>query len=183
MADWTLRITRDALADAFRALGAFAPEDRTVPVRMTHRDGLLTLAALAAEADAPADGDWPSRVVMSLANFTAFADMLPPGDIVTLIFDGTAVQIGPTRFSAQSPGSFIEPAPVTVGMSQLDLLTSVARHGRERVIAATGEAMIKDAELRLWDVALAAGDRARAIGISEEDIEAALWLWLKRRAG
>lgn len=154
-----------------------------MPVRLTHRDGLLTLAALAAEADAAADGDWPSHVVMSLANFTSFADMLPPGETVTLTFDGAAVQIGPTRFSAESPDRFIEPAPVSVGMSQLDLLTLVARHGRERVVVATGEALIKEAELRLWDIALAAGDQARKIGINEEDIEAALWLWLKRRSG
>ncbi|MFT3811420.1 MAG: hypothetical protein QM698_16025 [Micropepsaceae bacterium] len=176
-------MSREALAEALRSLGAFAPEDMTVPVRMTHRDGLLTLAALAAEADAPADGDWPPRVVMHLANLTAFAGMLPPGEIVTLTFDGSAVRIGPTRFSAESPGSFIAPAPLTVGMSQLDLLTAVAHHGRDRVVAAAGRSLVEQAESMLDEISEDAAALTAKLGIKAGDLRAALWLWLKQRAG
>ncbi|MCC6918237.1 MAG: hypothetical protein IT548_03480 [Alphaproteobacteria bacterium] len=176
-----LRMSRSALVEAFTTLGTFVPKDTGIPVRMSHRDGLLTLASLAAEADIPADGDWPKRLRLTLYNAAAYAEKLPPDDPVTMTFDGAHIAIGPTLIRAAIDADDVEPAPLTVGMDTLDLLTAISRYGRARVVASAGVRLVENAEYELESAVEEAAPHFEKIGIARRDLMAAMRAWFRER--
>lgn len=180
--EFRLNVSRQALVEALEAIQGFTPEDEALFVRMTHRDGLLTLSSIGVSADIPTPGDWPRLLTFMLANPAMFARKLPPADPILLAFENGKLRIGPTTIAAEESQALVEPAPLSVGMSAFEMCIAVERYGIDSFKAAAGtqafdRTIDKQTELlgEIWPF-------FEAFGMTQAEMASMLNIYLKFRA-